>query len=150
MSLKNFLPDLFMRSRYFLLWLLGISGGVYTLGVYTQGTRNPLAADNIPVAAIGGKLVWQKYNCVSCHQVYGLGGFMGPDLTNVITEKGMGYVYAKIKWGDRRMPDLKLKEEEINAVVAYLGYLSGTGKSPARGYPLPWYNYEKGTDRNRW
>lgn len=23
-----------------------------------------------------GRLVWQKYNCQSCHQFYGLGGYL--------------------------------------------------------------------------
>ncbi len=33
--------------------------------------------------AAAGKLLYQKYNCQACHQIYGLGGYMGPDLTNV-------------------------------------------------------------------
>ncbi len=35
-----------------------------------------------------GKLLFQEYNCISCHQLYGLGGYMGPDLTNVISAIG--------------------------------------------------------------
>ncbi|MBK8357424.1 MAG: hypothetical protein IPL13_19205 [Saprospiraceae bacterium] len=34
-----------------------------------------------------GKLIWQDYNCNACHQIYGLGGYLGPDLTNVYSKE---------------------------------------------------------------
>ena len=44
---------------------------------------------------------WQNKNCQSCHQLYGLGGYMGPDLTNVASDSTKGHAYMKtvIKYG---------------------------------------------------
>ncbi|MCZ6597955.1 MAG: hypothetical protein O7B99_09975, partial [Planctomycetota bacterium] len=33
-----------------------------------------------------GLAVWRENNCQACHQVYGFGGFHGPDLTNRVSE----------------------------------------------------------------
>ena len=66
-----------------------------------------------------GAAVYQQYNCVACHQFYGLGGYMGPDLTNVISNRGAAYARAFITAGTGTMPNLGLAPEEIDRVVAY-------------------------------
>ena len=50
--------------------------------------------------AITGKVLYQKYNCTACHQIYGLGGFLGPDLTIVVSQQGKGEAYKSFpaKW----------------------------------------------------
>jgi len=40
--------------------------------------------------ALQGQQLWQQNNCFSCHQIYGLGGYLGPDLTNVYSQRGKG------------------------------------------------------------
>lgn len=79
-----------------------------------------------------GKLIFQKYNCISCHQLYGLGGYMGPDLTNVISTKGKGADYARafIASGTQKMPNFYMSKEEIDRLLAYLTDVSKTGISP--------------------
>ena len=88
-----------------------------------------------------GKLLFQKYNCTACHQLYGLGGYMGPDLTNAMSRSGIGemYVRALLQNGTERMPNFHLSEEEIKSLVAYLKYVDKTGISPVKKFEI---NYD--------
>lgn len=76
-----------------------------------------------------GKLAWQQYNCNACHQVYGLGGYLGPDLTNVYSTKGPAYIQAFLKKGTPVMPDFHLAEGEIQALTAFFKNIDASGKS---------------------
>lgn len=91
--------------------------------------------------AENGKLLFQKYNCTACHQLYGLGGFMGPDLTNAMSKQGIGelYVSAFLQGGTQRMPNFHLSEDEIKSLVAYLKYVDKTGISPVKKFEI---NYD--------
>jgi len=82
--------------------------------------------------AATGKLLWQKYNCTACHQLYGMGGYMGPDLTNVISAEGKGEEYTRIfiKYGTKRMPDFHINDSDAACIIAYLKYVDSTGYSP--------------------
>ena len=42
-----------------------------------------------------GKKIYQEYNCQSCHQIFGLGGYLGPELTTAISDKTRGEAYVK-------------------------------------------------------
>jgi nitric oxide reductase subunit C len=92
----------------------------YSFVVYTYGTKLNLHRAN--ESAIKGKLLFQKHNCISCHQVYGLGGYLGADLTTVISAEGKGEAYVKafLKSGTPRMPDFKFSDEEIRFIIDYL------------------------------
>ena len=98
---------------------------VYSAIVYTRGTENIMCHDKM---ASEGKLLFQKYNCISCHQVYGLGGFLGADLTNVISCDGKGEEYARvfIEHGTDRMPDFHLTKNEVSCLIAYLKFVDQT------------------------
>ena len=111
---------------------------LYSAYVYTMGTE---AAHLPPMsdAARHGQQVFQQYNCVACHQFYGLGGYMGPDLTNVVSNRGEAYARAFIAAGTNTMPNLGLADDEIDAVVAYLGFVDKTGTYPAENYEVQWY-----------
>ena len=86
-----------------------------------------------------GQDVFQQYNCIACHQFYGLGGYMGPDLTNVISNRGEVYARAFIAAGTATMPNLGLAADEIDAVVAYLAFVDQTGTYPPENYDVQWY-----------
>lgn len=86
-----------------------------------------------------GKSVWQQYNCNACHQVYGLGGYLGTDLTNIYSLKGTGYIKAFLQSGTDVMPNFHLNEKEINALLAYLKNIDASGKSDPRTFIL---NYD--------
>jgi nitric oxide reductase subunit C len=85
-----------------------------------------------------GQQVFQDYNCIACHQFYGLGGYMGPDLTNVISNRGEAYARAFITAGTARMPNLRLNDEEISALVTYLAFVDQTGTYPPKVYDVQW------------
>ena len=61
-------------------------------------------------------------------QIYGLGGYLGPELTTVISQKNKGESYARsfIKSGTQKMPDFHLNDLEVNALVEYLKYVDET------------------------
>ncbi|MGI9204430.1 MAG: c-type cytochrome [Woeseiaceae bacterium] len=113
----------------------------YSAYVYTAGTE----AAHIPQMsdeARRGQHVFQKYNCVACHQFYGLGGYMGPDLTNVISKYGAaGETVAAtfIASGTATMPNLGLEPTEVQDVVAYLSFVNTTGTYPPKNYEVTWY-----------
>lgn len=110
----------------------------YSVYVYTAGT----AAAHVPPMSEQtryGQQVYQDYNCVACHQFYGLGGYMGPDLTNVISNRGSAYARVFIANGTTRMPNLGLSDEETDAVVAYLEFVDQTGTYPPQNYEVTWF-----------
>jgi nitric oxide reductase subunit C len=130
-----------------------IGAAVALFAVYTVfvdagpiALRKPHPA-GAPAAA--GKLLYQKYNCQACHQVYGLGGYMGPDLTNVYSASGKGpaYIAAFLRNGTSRMPNFHLSERDVSALVAYLALVDATGTSPIRDYRTTWYGSIEFTGR---
>lgn len=110
----------------------------YSAYVYSRGTAAP-HIEPMPAQARAGQQVYQDYNCVACHQFYGLGGYMGPDLTNVVSNRGEPYARAFIAAGTARMPNLGLSEEEVDQVVAFLTFVDKTGTYPAEQYNVQWY-----------
>jgi nitric oxide reductase subunit C len=98
----------------------------YTAVVYTKGTATSENNPMLNAAAIEGKMLWQNYNCSSCHQLYGLGGFIGPDLTTTISRKGDTYAKAIILSGTKRMPHYSLTEHEAEAITKFLSYVDST------------------------
>lgn len=98
----------------------------YSFFVYTVGTSNENTTMNFN--AVKGKYLFQKYNCAACHQLFGLGGYLGPELTKVISTQGKGEAYATafIQSGTRRMPDFHLEQQEVSALVDYLKYVDKT------------------------
>lgn len=83
-----------------------------------------------------GKTVWQKYNCQACHQVYGLGGFLGPDLTNVYSKRGRDFIHAFLRSGSPVMPVFKLTSEEMNDLSAFLRNIDSSGTADPRTFKL--------------
>ena len=103
---------------------------IYNIIVYTQGTSN--TSPKMSEQALIGQQIYQKNNCTSCHQFYGLGGYLGPDLTNIISTQGKGAAYAKAFFnsGIKTMPKFNFSEEEKDALVAFLTTVDQTGYYP--------------------
>ena len=82
--------------------------------------------------AVKGQQLFQSNRCWSCHQLYGLGGYLGPDLTNVYSAEGKGSTYIKafLNSGVKSMPQFHFSEEEKNALVEYLKTVDETGIYP--------------------
>ena len=95
----------------------------------------------IDAAVIAGKNVWHRNNCINCHTLLGEGAYYAPDLTQITAQRGPDYLRAFLKdpsrfyseERDRRlMPTLKLSDDDITAVIAFLGWVS---KIDTQGWP---------------
>jgi nitric oxide reductase subunit C len=110
---------------------------VYSALVYTASPNLP---QQLPMTeqARHGQRLYQEHNCVACHQFYGLGGYMGPDLTNTISTKGPMYAKAFLASGTSRMPDFNLTNEQIEALIGYLTFVDASGKYRVNEYKVYW------------
>lgn len=112
--------------------LLFASYVAYTAIVYTKGTArndNYSLAEQIQIRK--GKELFQKYNCSSCHQLYGLGGYLGPELTTAWSDRHRGKEYMKVFLlaGGQRMPKYNFNDDEINSIISYLRYVDSTAST---------------------
>ena len=82
--------------------------------------------------------MWQKYNCQSCHQLYGLGGYLGPDLTNVYsnTKKGEVVIRTLVKYGVKQMPACNMSKNELDNLVEFLKSVDASGKADPRNFNI--------------
>ena len=103
-----------------------------------MGTEAP-HIDPISDEARHGQNLFQQHNCIACHQFYGLGGYMGPDLTNVTSKYSPAYARAFLVTGTPRMPNFNLAADEVDALVAYLEFVDSTGTYPPQNYEVTWY-----------
>lgn len=104
----------------------------FTLWVYTYGTSGDPEKLIMSKEAYQGKLLYQQMNCASCHQIFGLGGYLGPELTSIMSDKGknLNYVASFLKYGSKQMPAFDLDSLQVKELVAYLSYVdaaSGEG-----------------------
>jgi nitric oxide reductase subunit C len=95
----------------------------------------------IDATVIAGKDVWHRNNCINCHTLLGEGAYYAPDLTQITAQRGAGYLREFLKdpsrfyseERDRRlMPTLNLSDQDITAVIAFLGWVS---KIDTQGWP---------------
>lgn len=124
-------------------WILGslcAAFAVYSLYVYTAGTESAQGRPLTPSVKAGLDL-FQEKNCVACHQFYGLGGYLGPDLTNVISDPDKGGAYARsfLESGTERMPDYGFGQSEIDDLIRFLEFVDATGRYPPQQPELRWY-----------
>ena len=98
-----------------LLAVLVLSFGVQTGLVYSDERSEPLSE-----AAREGRALWQAYACQTCHQFYGQGGFLGPDLTNAASRVDSTRLVSLLTVGSGQMPPLAFSDEETAAMAAFL------------------------------
>jgi nitric oxide reductase subunit C len=116
-------------SKLIIFACLFVLYSLYSIIVYTKGTDNDVAitaADQLKISK--GKELFQQYNCIACHQLYGLGGYLGPELTTAYSDKTRGELYMKafLKAGGQRMPNFHFKDDEVDAIISYLKYVDTT------------------------
>ena len=83
--------------------------------VYTDRREAPLSQD-----ALRGRQLYHRYACQVCHQLYGQGGFLGPDLTNVWDRVDSARLRSLLTLGSGQMPPLRLQDGEVADVAAFL------------------------------
>lgn len=114
------------RYKFIVFLSLSVAFLSYSAVLYFTETEQTQVPNEL---AQKGKLLWQQKNCVSCHQLYGLGGHLGPDLTNVYAIRSEEYIKAFLKSGTKVMPDYQLSETEIQELIAFFNYTNTTGIS---------------------
>jgi nitric oxide reductase subunit C len=116
--------------------ILCISFLVFSSGIYFS--KGDIQQKELSKEVADGKMVWQKYNCQSCHQIFGLGGYLGPDLTNLMAQEGKGKLFLKamVESGTKQMPAFKLSEAEMQALSTFLSEVNLSGKSDPRSFEI--------------
>ncbi len=123
---------------------------VQTYLVYSDGTG--LKTSPLSVSAQHGRKIWLKNNCQSCHQIFGFGGFLGPDLTNTAHVYDAEELQEILLVGPGQMPSIKISTLEAKSLQAYFNELNKTGISQAFADPdsvegaflnLPWFEFAR-------
>ncbi len=119
----------------YMITLLLLSFFAYSYLLYTSQNFTYSKKYDSPLA-LKGQMVWQKYNCQSCHQMYGLGGYLGPDLTNIVSVQGKDslYILAITQSGNAQMPAFNLSDEEKTALIEFLRSTNASGIADPRTY----------------
>jgi nitric oxide reductase subunit C len=120
-----------MNIKLFVFLFLILTFSCYSYVVYTKGTDSLPSLSSDKELIVKGKLLWQDKNCNACHQIFGLGGYLGPELTNEMSQPGKGKVYAQaiLEHGLNRMPDYHLNDYEINSLIAFLQYVDTASRT---------------------
>jgi len=129
-SLCSIISSLFLMHpslKYLSILLLLLTTFVlYNTAVYTSDRAVTLSAK-----AIEGENLWLKNNCNACHQLYGLGGYIGPDLTNEYSRiNNENYLKAMFNSGIKTMPQFHFNEKEKVALIQFLKEIDRTGYYP--------------------
>lgn len=117
-----------MNKWWVILFLFALYAA-YSFWIYRDGTQSKLSFPAPQQALIDeGKQLYQQYNCAACHQLYGLGGYLGPELTTAYSDKGRGegYMRALLISGGQRMPNFHFSNTQVDALIAYLKYVDTT------------------------
>jgi len=70
--------------------------------------------------AIEGRRLFHDEACQVCHQLWGQGGFLGPDLTNSASRVSSTRLASLLTVGSGQMPALRFGEAQIAAMRAFL------------------------------
>ncbi|MDD3459477.1 MAG: cytochrome c [Weeksellaceae bacterium] len=128
-----------MKSDKFklsVLVVLVVSFLAYSFELYVEPPPNGSKKVTIGSPEEQGKMLWQQKNCTSCHQLYGLGGHLGPDLTHVSSQRSPEHIAAFLMSGTIVMPNYHFSQEEINALMAFLKSVDESGNGDPRTFKL--------------
>ncbi len=92
--------------------------GIQTSLVYSDTRSTPLSE-----VALVGRALWHQHACQTCHQFYGQGGFLGPDLTHAASRVDSTRLVSLLKVGSGQMPALDLSDAEIAALSEFLEWM---------------------------
>lgn len=124
------------NKKLLILIILTVSFLGYSAVLYTEPPAQKGEAYALDTPENQGKILWQEKNCTSCHQFYGLGGHLGPDLTNVTSKRSPAYIEAFLKSGTDVMPNFNLTQDEVDALMAFLKAVDNSGESDPRTFKI--------------
>lgn len=84
-----------------------------------------------------GLELWRSHGCGTCHALFGLGGHIGPDLTNVMRRRNRAFMRHVLRHGMGAMPPFDLGDDPADALIAYLQHLDGLGTYPLESAAAP-------------
>lgn len=105
-------------TKKMLLTVLVLAFAFQTILVYTD-----VREDRLSEAALRGRTLWHESSCQVCHQIYGQGGFLGPDLTNAASRVSPERMQSLLTVGSGQMPVYGFSVGQIADMTAYLGAL---------------------------
>ena len=110
--------------------------------VYTDQQGQKLG--KLSPKAAEGKKIWQEKNCQTCHQIYGLGGFLGPDLTNIAPFYNDSTLRVLLQQGTKQMPAFEMSADEVQFLFEFLKEIhqTGIGKLKQPTNEIPWFEYQ--------
>ena len=116
-------------SKKRLLAVLVACFAVQTGLVYSDDVGLTLSSE-----AVEGRRLFHENSCQVCHQFWGQGGFLGPDLTNAASRVDETRLASLLTVGSGQMPAMHFTESEISAVRAFLDEVdrSGVGRGQLR------------------
>jgi len=127
-------------------WMLGILALCFVSQTYLV-YADPTETRVLQGEELEGRRVWLANNCQACHQLYGFGGFLGPDLTNVAARLQKPQLADRLALGQGQMPKFDLPAQQVDALWQFLSAMNETGIGQARnpgsggalvkGNPLP-------------
>lgn len=113
------------RMRKILLFSLLVAFAIQTYFVYEDKTA--LQQAPLSFKAREGQKTWLAHNCQSCHQIYGFGGFLGPDLTNAAQRLTPQRLESVLTLGSPQMPAYHFSKEEQESLLSFFQELDKTG-----------------------
>lgn len=87
----------------------------------------------LSAAAARGLLTWRRHNCQACHQLWGFGGFLGPDLTNVANRATANELAPLLDGGRKQMPAFGFTARQQRELFAFLAAMDASGQSQSSG-----------------
>lgn len=113
--------------------ILFISYWLITVLVYvSSGNKESHVIAQENQAAQTGLQLWRRYNCISCHSIYGKGGHIGADLSNVISRRGTVYIKHILEAGKGSMPGFLFHDGDMENLIAYLQHVDQLGIYPLK------------------
>jgi len=79
---------------------------------------------NLTEQVVAGKLAWQRHDCIDCHTILGNGAYYAPDLTKVARTRGAAFLRTWLKNPGGQMPNQRLTDQEVEDLIAFLGWVS--------------------------
>lgn len=121
-----------LKLRTFLMLSILSFGLFVVICLYSARLPSPM-----PEQAVAGKIVWQRYNCVSCHTIFGDGGYNADDLTHITDKESTSQLVKYLVQPPVMRPNKyklhpALNEADAKNLVLYLKYLSTI---PTLGWP---------------
>jgi nitric oxide reductase subunit C len=121
---------------------LFIIGSLIFFGIFLALTFDTLGqldkrAPEITPDVDAGKMVWQKYDCIGCHTIFGNGSYFAPDMTKLTDRKPKVYLKKfimdpKAVKPEAAMPILGVTSDEADKLIAFFEWIA---KVDTNGWP---------------